>query len=212
MFEIIRTELTQKIRELRFWIDSLDDNTDNIKIYKGLFFVYMYGIWESVVKQVVFQTIDALNISNDPIEKCNFDLYALIFSREYDALFNAGSQSKWEKRWAISTKLNNNETINIDTALMPTDGKNIRFRQLESIAKSFGIREPVIPRPELGGRLQEVVNNRNWIAHGDKTPSEVGASYTVNDIRNRCEQIEELSFYVIDTYEHYILGKDYLRV
>ena len=212
MYETLKNELTRRMLELTFWIESLDDKTNHVKIYKGLFFVYLYGIWESIVQQVVIQTIDALNSSNDLIKECNYDLYSLIFSGEYDAIYSAGSKTKWEKRWAISDRLNNNEAIHISTPLMPTDGRNIRYRQLKSIAKSFGIQDPIVPRTELEGRLQEVVDNRNWIAHGDKSPSEVGARYTVNDLKKRREQIEELAMYVISTYEHYIAEKKYLKV
>lgn len=212
MYEYIRNDLITRMRELQIWIDSLDERDSFSKVSKGLFFVYLYGIWESVIKQVVLQTIVALNASNELIGDCVYDLYSMVFSTEYDAIYGAGSKTKWEKRWAISNRFNNNEVIKISSTLMPTDGRNIRYAQLKSIAKSFGLKEDIVPRPELGGRLQEVVNNRNWIAHGDKKPADIGASYTKNDIKERALQIEELATYIISIYENYITAKKYLRV
>ena len=211
MFEEIKDDLTRKMRELKLWItDSINDQNQYSNIAKGLYFVYAYGIYEETIRQVVFETINELNKINIKINECIYELYSLVFSKEYDGMYNVGNEHKWEKRWELSDKMINNIDLKIPN-IMPTDGKNIRYKQLESIAKCFGMKESILPRSEIGGYIQEMVNNRNCIAHGNKMPKEVGRSFTTHDIKDRCEYISEICNYVIMIYEEYITEKKYLR-
>ena len=59
--------------------------------------------------------------------------------------------------------------------------------------------------------IQEMVDNRNYIAHGNKTPKEVGRNFTILDLKNRCDYMEEVCNYVIAEYEAYIQERKYLR-
>lgn len=166
MFNEIKEELTRKICELRLWLSNINDSDDFSAINKGLFYVYIYGIYEETVRTVVQKTIEELNAKSVKIDECIYELYALIFSAEYDSIYGVGNEHKWEKRWNISDKLTRNPIVSIPNEIVPTDGKNLRYRQLESIAKSFGIHNAILPRAEIGGNIQEMVDNRNYIAHG----------------------------------------------
>ena len=97
-----------------------------------------------------------------------------------------------------------NPIVLIPNEIIPTDGKNLRYRQLQSIAKTFGIHDDILPRPEIGGDIQEMVNNRNYIAHGNKTPKEVGREVSVSDLQRKLLHISEACTYIVDIYEKYI--------
>lgn len=214
MFADIRNELTRDFLELKQWILFMPNDREDVDFFKssrGLFFVYAYGLYEKIVHEVVCETINSLNDSRISIDKCIYDLYDLIFSDEYDGLYNVGREHKWEKRWIISEKFRENSVISISNIIFPTDGKNIRYRQLDSIAKSFGLRCEILPRKELGGYIEELVNNRNHIAHGNQTPKEVGKKYTKNDLIKRCDVISEICSYLVDIYENYILSHAYIK-
>lgn len=125
--------------------------------------------------------------------------------------YGVGNEHKWEKRWNISDKLTRNPIVSIPNEIVPTDGKNLRYRQLESIAKSFGIHNAILPRAEIGGNIQEMVDNRNYIAHGNKTPKEVGREVSVNDLQRKLDHISEACAYIIELYEKYIEEQMYLK-
>ena len=158
MFNEIKEELTRKICELRLWLSNINDSDDFSVINKGLFYVYIYGIYEETVRTVVQKTIEELNAKSVKIDECIYELYALIFSAEYDSIYGVGNEHKWEKRWNISDKLTRNPIVSIPNEIVPTDGKNLRYRQLESIAKSFGIQF------FLGRKLEETF--RKWLIIG----------------------------------------------
>ena len=222
MYNEIKESEARKIRDLRLWVQDIQNSIPtmpNISSHllsdknteKGLFFVFAYGIIEYTVKSVVAETIKQLNEFQIDIKDVSYPLYTLVFSKEYDSLYGVGSSKKWENRWKISDKLIANEKVFISNELMPTDGKNIRYKQLESIARSFGVTAQVVPSNEVGGYLDVIVNNRNWIAHGDKLPSDIGRNYSINDIVHYSDITSELCSYIIEIYENYILNFQYLK-
>lgn len=215
MFNTIRTNVTRKLLELDRWVDETlsaeKTNNDVSSINKGLFFVYIYGIFEDTIREIVVATINEINNNSFKINQCSFGLFPLVFTNEYDALHNVGNDKKWERRWDISNKLINNDIVSIPTDTFPTDGKNIRIRQLKSIANSFGVNCNVLPRPEVGGYVQTMVNNRNDIAHGNKLPKEVGRGYTINDIKKTVKIIKEVCEYTITVYENYIIQQQFIK-
>lgn len=212
MFDNIKNNIIRNFRDLKIWVTDIpNENTDFQQICYGLFYVYIYGIFEEIIRSIIITTIAEINNSSVHISQCIYELYPLLFSQEYDSLFGVGNEHKWEKRWDISDKIKQDPIVNLTDGLFPTDGKNIRVRQLESLFKSFGINRNVLPRPEIGGYLQEIVDNRNYISHGDKLPKEVGRTYTKNDLINRCEIVSEISSYICDVYEKYITEKSYLK-
>ena len=213
-FEDIKAEITRKFVELKLWVSNIPSDSTNAEfatISKGLFFVYLYGVYEEIVRKTIYATIDALNNSSTKISDCKYELFTVLFSPEYDALYSVGSEKKWEKRWDIANKLSSNMQIEIQTDLFPTDGRNIRIRQLKSIANSFGVKQNVLPRSETGGYVQELVNMRNDVAHGNKLPREVGRNYTQDDLLKRCDILSEVCTYVVSMYEKYIAEKSYLK-
>lgn len=61
-FEDIRTEITRKFVELKLWVSNIPSDSTNIEfatISKGLFFVYLYGIYEEIVRKTICATVYA---------------------------------------------------------------------------------------------------------------------------------------------------------
>lgn len=219
MFDDIKQESTDKFLKIKLFLDEAERMepapptipSDFYNSLKGFFFVYVYGVFESCVVHTITKTIDCLNTSGVSISQCKHELLTLILSPEYNSLANVGEGKKWPKRWKISKKLSENQIIHIEETLFPTDGRNVQKKQLESLANSFGNTHPIFLRPETQGYLEEIVRFRNFIAHGDKLPQEVGRNYTIQDLKTRLTAIDELSTYLIDTYESYILNHEYLK-
>ena len=57
-------------------------------------FTYIYGIYEETVRTVVQKTIEELNAKSVKIDECIYELYALIFSAEYDSIYGVGNEDR----------------------------------------------------------------------------------------------------------------------
>lgn len=217
MFTDIRNEITRDFLELKQWVSFMPNeqhgfNKELLAISRGLFFVYVYGLYEKIIHNVIARTISILNNASIPIDKCIFELYSLIFSKEYDEIHDVGRDRKWEKRWNIVEKIKSNQCINIPNDIFPTDGKNLRYRQLNSLAKSFGVKDDVLPDSSVGGYINEMVDNRNHIAHGNYTPKEIGRKYTKKDLLKRCNIISDICSHTLNIYEKYIVNETYKQI
>lgn len=221
MFEDIKRDIEANIRGIRLWTENIYKGQEEDsrgpdpfgfrEISAGLFFVYIYGVYEEIVRRIITETIRALNNAGIHIEQCNYGLFPLAFSPEFDSLYGAGSQTKWQNRWKISQKLKDNPAMNISLDLFPTDGKNLKHRQLSSLFCSFGLDCSPLPRVEIGGYITEIVDNRNYISHGDYLPKDIGRKYTKEDLLKRCDIVSEVCNYICETFELYILGNKFTK-
>ena len=219
MFSQIKQDATANLHHIKLYLDEVasiippppSNPTDFHNSLKGLFFVYLYGVYEAIVTRTVQKTLEALNSSHTPLSDCSDNLLSLILNNEYDALHNVGNSKKWEKRWNISNKIHDNAPISLNTELIPTDGRNYQYSQLSSIIKSFGVPHDPLPRAEIGGHIREIVENRNHIAHGDELPQDVGKRYTVTELSKLRQEIDEFCTYFVDMFENYISTSEYKK-
>jgi hypothetical protein len=79
-------------------------------------------------------------------------------------------------------------------------------KQLETIWAVFGLTVPVVPELRLLGRIEELVENRNAIAHGRRTAVEVGGRYSALEIEKRIDDVEQISSYVVTQMEDHYKG------
>ena len=220
MFSDIMSTSTSRLSEVRDYINYIKDNTPRpptitppaIITLKGMFFVYLYGVYEFTVRETVLRSIDCLNKLNIKINDCKIILSCLILNDTFNSIATTGNGKKWDKRWELLSSFSNDINVYINPDLMPTDGKNFRYRQLQSIWTSFGIVDSILPRSEIGGRIDEIVELRNAIAHGNDTPLEIGKRFTINDLLERFDDISEYCSYIIDIFSNYLASKKYLKV
>lgn len=219
MFDDIKHETTDMLLKIKLYVDEIsqmippvpESPSDFQNALKGLFFVYLYGVYEKIITKTIGRTIEELNSSGAKISECRIELSSLIFSPEYDAIYGVGESKKWNRRWDISKKYQENPPIDITETLFPTDGRNIQDKQLTSLSMSFGNDYNIFPRPETKGYLIELVQFRNYIAHGDYLPQDIGKKFSITDLEKRLHCIDELCTYTVDSYEDYISNKKYLK-
>lgn len=219
MFGFIERESTARLVQVREYLNFIKSQASEnlavtepsyVKSERGLFFVFLYGVVEYTVRETVSTAITSINNERCKYKDCKPLFLSIALNSHFDALTNIGDSKKWQKRWELIDLFDSDNIVSLSNELMPTDGGNIKFKQLSSIWKSFCIDAPVIPEPSIGGYLNEIVEKRNLIAHGNQSAEEVGSGFTVDDLQSRFDAINELCSYIIDTFDDYIINKKYL--
>ena len=221
MLSDIRSAYTSRLVDVRFLLNTIQHletastplfSSRGITITKGLFFVHLYGVYEYTVTSAVQRTIQHINAMNCTIDKCKPILLSIILDSECESLASVGRNSSWPKRWELFEKLNKTEPVRINDNIFPTDGKNIRYGQSTSIWKTFCIKDAPIPSEQmlLRGRVDELVEKRNAIAHGRESPADVGRRYSLDDLEKRYQDIDGLCIYILDILESYLDNRDFL--
>ncbi|HDR1873627.1 TPA: hypothetical protein QB626_002216 [Pasteurella multocida] len=181
---------------------------------KGLIFIQLYGCIEYATSSSIRRCDEIITKQNLKLSDYKYSLFTRFLNGKFDTLHNVGREKKWLKRFEFMHEINQDIDItkgSCDNLEIPTDGKNIRYAQLKSIWDTFGINSDVLPSPALGRRLGDVVDNRNNIAHGNISPSEVGKSQSYRDMQTRSDEIKQICEHIIKSFSNYIQNKEYLK-
>ena len=213
----IRIELSNRHRELDKFVQLLLSlgTTRNLntpkRTLKGLFFVHAYSIMEWVIYSSVGKTIQTINTEMVNLSQLKSVMLSLALNSQFGSIKDVGRNKIWEKKVELFKEIDSDPTVNIDVALMPTDGRNITTSQLNSIWSVFCIGLPIVPRPELNSRINEITENRRSISHGRNKPEDVGRRYTDNEIEKINRDVNELSYYVVNTFSDYCVRALYKK-
>lgn len=213
MFSDIDSETTRRLLESKVILDFArvqESSRHNAALYKGLFFVPLYGALEYTATAAVQRCISKLNERGIDIKALKPTLYSLIFNNECNSLADS-KDKKWTKRFELFSKLNVSQPCHIDEYLFPTSTGNIKYQQMESIWKTFGISANVVNTNRIIGRLDTLADNRNKIAHGRELPSSIGSSYTISEIEDFYNLISSYCSYILSVFQGYIDTEEFKK-
>lgn len=171
---------------------------------KGLAFVQLYAVYEFTVRSIVRAAIDSINAHGHKMKDIAPSLTSLYLDPELMALRDRGLTRVWEQRLRLFDRAFSADVVNLsnDTS-PPTDGSHYRHSHLLMIFKVFGItRLPVRRRRHLY-RIDEVVDNRNKVAHGKETAEDIGRRYTRADIAHIAKQMESVCVLLVSIFDGY---------
>jgi len=170
---------------------------------KGLVFVQNYAVYEYVVVRVVRAMIVEANNRALTHATTRAELLALALNPEFDAVIGGALKKTWENRCALLRRARSADVVRIQENLFPKDGSQFRVPQLETLWSLFGLPPPVLGG-RLIGRVGEMVENRNRIAHGEEAPEDVGRRYTIAEMRDRVDDTEALCSHLLTTVGAYL--------
>jgi len=209
MFHIIQRELGERMlvaRNFATHVHSLEmAGLPLAATFKGLTFVQLYACYEYVVRGSVQAMLSAISAESPEFRQLKAHVLSLALDARFEATSNCGPRRRWETRIALLDEATSaNPASAIPDTAFPSDGSHYRVRQLQTIWRVFGITEPVVPEPKHNGRIDELVENRNAVAHGRRTAEEVGRRYSHQDISDRIDDIDAICLHVLTTvHAHY---------
>ncbi len=219
MLRDVSTNFTERMREVRIFLIMVNNlstrspttSSPELSISKGLFFVHLYGVFEYAVTTSVQKTLAIIDSESHCVSEFKLAMLSLVLDSKCRALNSVGLAKMWQTRIDLFSQITNTNTAKINNMIIPTDGSNIKYKQLQSIWTTLCVQDPAIPRPILQGRLEELAEHRNAIAHGRESPAIIGSRFTTSDLQKRLDDINELCIYIIDCLERYLVNKDYLK-
>ena len=212
MFNTVRTEVNARTlvcRQLLAWAQaSSAPNPMEVAVCKGLMFVQLYAVYEYTVRSSVQAVLAAIRDDGLCPQQLHHHSLALILDARFASVSTAGRRRVWEQRTGLLTACDSTDSLTrLNDTVFPTDGSHFRAGQLQTIWGIFGLTTSIVPEPRLLGRIEELVENLNAIAHGRRTPEEVGGRYSTLDILKRIDDVEAIMTYLVTQLEsHYGSG------
>ncbi len=186
--------------------------TPDLTSAKGLFFVHLYGTYEYTVAAAVQEALRIINQAKPKIADCHPVFLSLALDSECRSLADVGPDKTWDRRRVLFGRIGSPDGVVITETLMPTSGGNPSYEHLCSIWQTFCIKGDVVPKPPHIGRIKELVDNRNAIAHGRVPASAIGGRFTISELYDRYADISALCSHIIQAFESYLTNRDYLLI
>lgn len=168
---------------------------------RGLAFVQIYAAYEYASRAAVAAAIADISAKKLRLKDLRAPIAALFLAPELEGLQTQAKKKIWEARIGLIEKLYSKDTATVPPATFPLDGEHFRSSQLVLIFKIFGItRRPTRRGPHML-RIDEVVENRNDIAHGLSTPEAVGGRYTRADVLRIIRQVRSACLILVNSVQ-----------
>lgn len=206
--------LTNEIIASREWrIRELEDlkkvgilalNTYPQKVknqYYRMCIPYIYAHWEGFIVESFKQLISFLNDLHLDKKLVRNELYA--FSLQ-DILKPLAGKQSFEQTCQFAQKFieNYDRALYIDPALL-TAKSNLNYKQLVVILGKFGMENCLT---KYQGEINQLVNQRNRIAHGEN-----GITVEYANISDKISMLQEIFDLMILKFEEYLSERMYLK-
>lgn len=217
--EAIKDEFERKIQEIEIFFELLenieleeiclkDDSilTDLNKILKASFFLMLYNMVESTMRESVIAIYDKIDSHGIPFNQLGSKLRKKILKdckKSYigiDSLHNETGSDIARELLKASLSEKNLFSGNIDSDL------------IKATALQYGFSYGTDPnRTRHGEKLQTIKEYRNDLAHGNTSFSEIGRSYSLNQLREYKEETIAYIEKIIENIEYYLNNRKYLN-
>lgn len=196
---------------LRESADPLVKDEAVVRIQRGMFFVHLYACFEYAVGESFGRL--ALNISSRGVSLSH--LSSPMHTVALDGLLtslqtNTNWRKKFSKRVELCRTLDSLDQATIADTVLANSMPNISSAILAIAFQAYGIRNPPLLTPAIGGYIDEVVNKRNAIAHGRESPLSVG-NVKVLELRKRLASLQDQSTYVVDCINEFLNKKHFVN-
>ncbi len=171
---------------------------DLLRTSKASALLMLYNLMESSVTNAVEAIFDELER-----ESVSFDI-----CREEVRIVVLGNVKRHEPR-KLLVGLNSLATDIIAKSFRKAEtvSGNVDAKEIRRVARKYGFQEPT----KRGERLLAVKTLRNDLAHGSKSFSEVGRTFTMEDILEITEEVVAYLTELIGNVAQYLSTKSYLN-
>lgn len=174
-------------------------------------YVWLSAIMERFVKEWMKAICHDFSSLGVPWKDVRPSIFSVACGSELQAISDGVKKELWAKRIAIFNRTLGNEPVRLNHAFVPLDGKTIRPRHMEDIWSVFGLPMPIFPSPVHSAVLTTVADYRNDLAHGDESPSTIGAKLTYADVLRYVQRFEDMIEHCCLSTEKYFRQGMYLR-
>ena len=185
-------------------------SAENSTVLRGLFFVHLYGALEYSITlsvQVLLQEMTKVAVPFNGFEHL---LHVIALDAQFRSLADPGLKLKWQKRRELLNKQVSSEMCSLNDTVFQDQLQNIWYHTLHTIFDFLCVPSDAVPEVRMRGYLDEIVENRNAIAHGRQSAQEVGRRTTSTDLGERLDAVTKVVNHVIVSFEDYLENRHFV--
>lgn len=202
---------TKEVRALCATLSSSDIPQETQRSIRGLIYVALFGMYERTVAMCIECAIDLGGKHNLTIGDLRPGIQAFALRADFESLRAVGADKLWSKMRDLLAKTRSSEVCTLGH-VFPSDGSFMRPSQLNLIWDLFSLSGKPWPTDSTIGRIHELVDARNHVAHGTEGASERGARITNEEIVVRAGEVEALCLHIVAAFESCAFQANHFRV
>ena len=196
-------QLIEVIKRLETTPPVPDPN--EVKVLRGLFWVHLYAALEYAVSNGVQRLLQAIDTMNAPPAHFKPAFYSVALDPNFSALRNVGEDKRWVKRIELLNAQFSDSSSKINADIFGLYLQNVWVEKIEILFSCLGINQPIVPDPSYKAYIDELVSQRNGVAHGRMSALAVGSSRRSNELFIRYNAISATCTHFFDCLDqHYI--------
>lgn len=181
-----------------------------VKILRGMYYVHLYAALEKTINEVVEQTLLLIASKNVPNKHYATAFNAISLNPQMQAFKACGYKGYINKTIEVFRGIEADEPFEITNTLLATSLQNIWYNTIQQTLACFGI-EAINFEPRIKLTIDEIVQNRNAVAHGREMPTTIGERHRSNILRQKTQEIQQVVDLVLSAFETYILERKYVK-
>lgn len=218
-FDIIRRKNNSRFNEVQTYLscitrlepqDPQGTTSTELKIMRGLFYVHLYAVIERSINEIVETTISIIN--SNRVQSNHFTLMFNTIAKmdRIQAIRDCGNGKTLGKSTELFEEINSKRIIEINETAFSMKLQNIWAKTIEEVLMSFGIKTLQLMLSERLA-INEIVDNRNKVAHGRETAVTIGERHRADVLRKRLDTSQLLVSKIVDVFEEFYTKKAYLK-
>ncbi len=218
-YSIVKSQTTARFGEVNHLLNTIKNIEDQVvppsvhpleyKILKGLFYVHLYACIEFTVTSLVLNTLSLIKGKNVIYQHIETVFNTVALSSNLQSIRDCNSKFFLDKSSDLFLKLNSAEILAFDETFIQKYMQNIWGKTFNQLTKTLGLSTFAIS-PQAITVFDEIVDNRNKVAHGRESVEAVGSSPKYKDLKAKYDLIYEVLNLYIEHFEKYYNQKQFI--
>jgi uncharacterized protein (UPF0147 family) len=218
-YRVLRSTINSRFAEVTLllnYIKSIEDTATppavlpiECKILKGLFYVHIYSCIEFAVNKLVVDTLSLIKLKNITYNHFENKFHTISLHSKLQGVRNCNPKVFLDKSADIFIQIDSADIAIFDETLVSKYIQNVWGKTFNQLTKTIGM-PPFIISGRAISIFDEIVENRNKVAHGRDSSENVGSSPNYIDLKQKFDEVYITINSYIDHYESYYHSKDYI--
>jgi len=176
----------------------------------GLLMVYAYSALEYCVTRSVRQLSDLIGDYKVRAKDVSPSLMCLVYNPQIDAVRSSGKRTRISKRLELFGEICSPRVAQIHDEFLAPEMQNVWAKSIHDIFGIFGIRSDPMATKLSRARIDQLVDDRNAVAHGREPPEVIGSKYSIADVDTIIQWLATETAHIIECCKVYYEDRDFI--
>ncbi|WP_347889196.1 HEPN domain-containing protein [Vibrio fluvialis] len=192
--------------------ESTDSLTEElINIQKGLFYVHLYSAFEKSINEIVVRTLTVIGTKKIKHQHYTTAFNSIALDAQMASFKSAGKDRRLSCAVGVFETMECSNESKINDSIFAPSLQNVWFDTVQILFRCFGIAGIDDADGSFKLAIDEVVNNRNAVAHGRIPAQHIGERQRCDVLSDRLRKIESCTGQIVEKFESYLDNKEYLK-